>query len=518
MSDGTQSRHVSDQRVPGAGHAIPQMQPEGLAKALWAVELERRGGERRAVQSVGSRSKHPTRRFALDSRCGNVALPVTSPSISVLKDVSSPAPAILAHNLSRKDYVQHDSIGNFPVDCFVAPQTAWPFIRILVRHIDKMPLLKSVILSTYTSKYVHGIRGWPYVRYSPSPICASSLCRSFASPRKVSTGMPALDHIASDVFSISSTRLPSWTALVPSERHALELIIEKTYSMLETLTLQSKSPRSELRLRGIHVDPPSPVLPTFSNMPRLRVLELKFLLSEGCDFRWPLLPPAYAGPWPWPDLQHLTVSCPELGDKAWNHLPPTLQSLTLRYTPHLCDFTARGARGYPTIVGWQWPLLSSSQVLQLLRRCDLPALRHLGLEYSADGEELELLEFIGSAFPAMASLKIYRYRASEVADVPVPLGAHTASAYDEDELRAFVSGALQTAADTIARDVPAVDTLRLWVPDADEGRAWATFDVGRGEQEGGPARARLVSRSRGGVAVVRARPAVVSSGRTVHPR
>ncbi|KAI0828202.1 hypothetical protein BC628DRAFT_1409294 [Trametes gibbosa] len=56
MSDGTQSRHVSDQRVPGAGHAIPQMQPEGLAKALWA-----------------------TRRFALDSRCGNVALPVTSP-------------------------------------------------------------------------------------------------------------------------------------------------------------------------------------------------------------------------------------------------------------------------------------------------------------------------------------------------------------------------------------------------------------------------------------------------------
>ncbi|KAI0828203.1 hypothetical protein BC628DRAFT_1430062 [Trametes gibbosa] len=154
-------------------------------------------------------------------------------------------------------------------------------------------------------------------------------------------------------------------------------------------------------------------------MPRLRVLELKFLLSEGCDFRWPLLPPAYAGPWPWPDLQHLTVSCPELGDKAWNHLPPTLQSLTLRYTPHLCDFTARGARGYPTIVGWQWPLLSSSQVLQLLRRCDLPALRHLGLEYSADGEELELLEFIGSAFPAMASLKIYRYRASEVADVPV---------------------------------------------------------------------------------------------------
>ncbi|KAI0357837.1 hypothetical protein OH77DRAFT_1370376, partial [Trametes cingulata] len=35
MSDGTKGQHRSDQRVEGAGHMLPQMQPERLARALW---------------------------------------------------------------------------------------------------------------------------------------------------------------------------------------------------------------------------------------------------------------------------------------------------------------------------------------------------------------------------------------------------------------------------------------------------------------------------------------------------
>ncbi|KAI0363292.1 hypothetical protein BV20DRAFT_958570 [Pilatotrama ljubarskyi] len=49
MSDGTRGKHRSDQRVAGAGHMLPQMQPEGLASALWsALTANSRsvGGER----------------------------------------------------------------------------------------------------------------------------------------------------------------------------------------------------------------------------------------------------------------------------------------------------------------------------------------------------------------------------------------------------------------------------------------------------------------------------------------
>ncbi|EIW53569.1 uncharacterized protein TRAVEDRAFT_133959 [Trametes versicolor FP-101664 SS1] len=47
MSQGAQGKYASDQRVRGAGHLIPQMQPEGLANALWNA-LNAEGGKVRS--------------------------------------------------------------------------------------------------------------------------------------------------------------------------------------------------------------------------------------------------------------------------------------------------------------------------------------------------------------------------------------------------------------------------------------------------------------------------------------
>ncbi|KAI0634069.1 alpha/beta-hydrolase [Trametes polyzona] len=54
MSDATGGRCASDQRVRGAGHLIPQMQPEGLARALWNA-LEAGGQDGQAVAVPRSR-------------------------------------------------------------------------------------------------------------------------------------------------------------------------------------------------------------------------------------------------------------------------------------------------------------------------------------------------------------------------------------------------------------------------------------------------------------------------------
>ncbi|KAI9056283.1 alpha/beta-hydrolase [Trametes sanguinea] len=52
MSEGTEGKHASAHRVRGAGHLIPQMQPEGLARALWdALNLEAVEGVRRTERS-----------------------------------------------------------------------------------------------------------------------------------------------------------------------------------------------------------------------------------------------------------------------------------------------------------------------------------------------------------------------------------------------------------------------------------------------------------------------------------
>ncbi|KAH9885231.1 hypothetical protein C8Q73DRAFT_660101 [Cubamyces lactineus] len=210
-----------------------------------------------------------------------------------------------------------------------------------------------------------------------------------------------------------------------SQEHALELFLNASRDTLERLTLstdcaplpwmckQSCWPRlHELRLRGelrIIENPPRPLVSMFANMPELRILELKLAQPVDRDPQafWP---PSHriTGSFPWPELRELTLSCPQIHDNIYASLPSSLHSLTLRYTPHHLNYTTKLAFRVTPQARWQWPLLSSSDMLQILHQCRLPDLRHLALEYREDEADEELLQYIKGAYPALRCLRLFR--------------------------------------------------------------------------------------------------------------
>ncbi|KAL1936969.1 hypothetical protein VTO73DRAFT_2826 [Trametes versicolor] len=213
----------------------------------------------------------------------------------------------------------------------------------------------------------------------------------------------------------------------PDERQALLLVLNRTHTTLETLALVAElSPLHEifttlewpnlceLRLRGeckTIGDPSIPFITLFANMPRLRHIELKLAQPKGVDPQpfWP--PGLHIVEWPWPNLRHLTLSCPLVDDQIYGALPSTLESLALRYTPH----KLRHVREF-TDVHYQWPLVRSSEMLQILRRCRCPRLTSLELEYREDEANAELMQHIGASYPALISFKLLRYRADDDAE------------------------------------------------------------------------------------------------------
>ncbi|EIW53542.1 uncharacterized protein TRAVEDRAFT_155075 [Trametes versicolor FP-101664 SS1] len=293
----------------------------------------------------------------------------------------------------------------------------------------------------------------------------------------------------------------------PDERQALLLVLNRTHATLETLALVADlSPLHEifttpewpnlceLRLRGeckTTGDPSIPFITLFANMPRLRHIELKLAQPKGVDPQpfWP--PGLHVVEWPWPNLRHLTLSCPHVDDQIYGALPSTLESLALRYTPH----KLRNVRKF-TDVRYQWPLVRSSEMLQILRRCRCPRLTSLELEYREDEANAELMQHIGASYPALTSFKLLRYRADDDAEAgPLdPLlrmvGAHprlqhiclhvdhpdtTASfyhptgyrfeiVYHTTRLESYLA-LTQSLADSLASaSGPSLETITLWAP------------------------------------------------------
>ena len=77
---------------------------------------------------------------------------------------------------------------------------------------------------------------------------------------------------------------------------------------------------------------PAPLVLLLSTMPGLHALSLKTDLIQNI---LPLVvwPPGYIHDFPWPELEHLSVSYPDPNDEVYDHLPPTLRSLSLRCGP-----------------------------------------------------------------------------------------------------------------------------------------------------------------------------------------
>ncbi|OJT04234.1 hypothetical protein TRAPUB_5054 [Trametes pubescens] len=181
----------------------------------------------------------------------------------------------------------------------------------------------------------------------------------------------------------------------------------------------------ELRLRGeprTVGDLPLSIIAMFAHMSRLRILDLKLKLTKPEESPpRPIWPIRYKSEFPWQELQELTVSFPANNDLIYRKLPDTLRALTLQCFPHITSkFRQHGAEGVSGPI-------QSSDWLRILRRCNLPLLRSLELEYRENDQDDELLRHLGAAFPKLRQLKVRRYRREGVrmADVPVEHNART---------------------------------------------------------------------------------------------
>ncbi|KAI0672385.1 hypothetical protein C8Q78DRAFT_746115 [Trametes maxima] len=114
-------------------------------------------------------------------------------------------------------------------------------------------------------------------------------------------------------------------------------------------------------------------------------------------------------------LHSLTIAYPDPADGLFSSLTDELACLSLRDSPRYYL--------YPQSTGWmpmdmETPLLTSTDVLSILRRLPAPKLVKLELVYQADDAEFELLRYLSFAFPLLQDLEMHRYRLSEEDDIP----------------------------------------------------------------------------------------------------
>lgn len=220
----------------------------------------------------------------------------------------------------------------------------------------------------------------------------------------------------------------------PSEREALAVVLERMSPTLERLVLPSEAapiqsiahvtwPRLlELKLSGDRwTTPTAPIVSLFQNMPNLRTLSIELREVSGLDARavWPM---GFVASYPWPDLEHLTVSNPDPQDLIYDHLPATLRLLSLRPWPHRSAYLWFEDYVYETRDRprrWCCPLPSSSELLRIVPKCNTPLLQELCIEYSVDASEMLLLQQVVHSFPNLVILEVHRHR--RVVDTEVPV-------------------------------------------------------------------------------------------------
>ncbi|KAM5544872.1 hypothetical protein V8D89_001770 [Ganoderma adspersum] len=198
---------------------------------------------------------------------------------------------------------------------------------------------------------------------------------------------------------------------VPSECAPLEYLSMTEFPRLRELSLIGQ--RQVYMLRTEHIS----YISIFANMPRLRKLVL--MLSQPTGLTRQQIWPAGTGvsEFPCPDLEDLSVSYPHPDDEFYAHLPPTLRRLTLRCWPRHYLHLLEHDRADMKRLGWYSPILNSSEMLRILRRCPSPRLDRLEVEFEEDNSGRDLFFYIPKAFPQLQYLFIHRYRGRVGLDV-----------------------------------------------------------------------------------------------------
>ncbi|KAI0714008.1 hypothetical protein C8T65DRAFT_738908 [Cerioporus squamosus] len=187
------------------------------------------------------------------------------------------------------------------------------------------------------------------------------------------------------------------------------LCLPSIYTPVETIRETHWPHLRDLTLRGEHLDPPSPPYAClFAKMPNLRALNLEIARPH---VAWPI---GHVAPFPWPSLEHLTLSHPSPDDAIYAHLPSSIRSVSLHSWPSQTYdvYLDKGRMSYAA-----WPRSSaatpsqSSVMLQVVQGCSNSAshLTRLHIEYLADDKEDALLRYISSAFPALMELEVHRH-------------------------------------------------------------------------------------------------------------
>ncbi|KAI0667991.1 hypothetical protein C8Q78DRAFT_980993 [Trametes maxima] len=245
--------------------------------------------------------------------------------------------------------------------------------------------------------------------------------------------LPDVAHLVSFRYEDFDNRpVPRSTNM---EKETLLLILSRLHTKLEHLALQSESaPLHKMRLwdwprlrefvtRGERplFDPShAPLVTVLGRMPHLRVLSMTLAEPAGAEPP-PIWPISFHGDsYEWRDLEELTVTHPRSDDEFYAHLSSAMRRLTLRcwprYYKHHCilneDMHASG-------VNWTSPLPSASDIRKIVGRTSMLHLTSLELEYRANDDDDKLFRYVGSAFPRLVVLRVYRYRTTREKQIPV---------------------------------------------------------------------------------------------------
>ena len=118
-------------------------------------------------------------------------------------------------------------------------------------------------------------------------------------------------------------------------------------------------------------------------------------------------PRGFPASYPWPYLESLSVTYPNMDDEIYEHLPPTMLSLTFRPWLHECIRCWEEVNHWPEKLRPYSPSPSPSVLLTIISHCVAPRLRELGIEYYVDSAEMPLLSHIAASFPGLITFELH---------------------------------------------------------------------------------------------------------------
>lgn len=245
-------------------------------------------------------------------------------------------------------------------------------------------------------------------------------------PEGLRLAIPPLQRFHYINYRVPPRKTPMETALLTS-------VVTQASASLRTLSISSEPAPPldtfsqyqwphlrEFRVKGERTYSASATaISLFAGMHSLHtlVLELALPVGLGRQLLWPKATNVTA--FPWPNLRTLLVTYPHPDDEIYSRLPATLCSLSLRCWPRHYIMRELPAEALEYVLKWHSPILTSSELLSIVRRGQSDHIVDLDIEYEQDEREEELLFFLPLAYPNLTKLTLHRYRFPEKGDIDI---------------------------------------------------------------------------------------------------